>query len=512
MIPDRFWSGQLLARRLAFLIVFASSVIALLITAAQLYLEFKRDVGYIHDRFTQVEEAYLPSIVQNVWVVDPARLDTLLEGIDRLPDFEFAEVRVDGKPFASSGKRPVSAELIRQFPLTYEYRGQVLDIGQLEVGASLDGPIRRTWERLWFVLLLNALKTALVAALIFLLVRRMITQPLQRIAGQARRLAAGDLAQPLTLPVTRLSAGDDEIHGLAGDLDEMRQKLMQRQASLEAMNRELEAAVQEREAALEQIRQAHDEIRKLNEELEARVRQRTAQLEVANADLESFSYSVSHDLRAPLRAIDGFAGILAEDYAPRLDDEGRRLLRVVGDNANKMSRLIGDILNFSRAGRQEMTILPIDMNALVREVWQGLEPQREDRQVELRLGELPPASGDIAAIRQVWQNLLANALKFTRGRAPAVIEVGGETAAAELLYHVRDNGAGFDQAQVAKIFVPFQRLHEAGKFEGSGIGLAIVKRFVAMHGGRVWAEGKPDAGACFGFALPAHQASDDAGA
>jgi len=637
MTLQSLWSGQLLARRLAFLIVFASSMIALLITAAQLYLEFERDVGAIHERFTQIEEAYLPSIVQNVWVVDPARLHTLLEGIDRLPDFEFAEVRVDGKPFASSGNRPGYQQLIRQFPLTYAYQGKTLDIGRLEVGASLDGPIKRTWERLWFVLLLNALKTALIAVLILLLVRRMITQPLERITGQARRLAAGDLAQPLTLPVTRLSAGDDEIHGLAENLDEMRQNLMQRQASLEAMNRELEDAVQARGIALlqsrasedalrdsetrlrtlvqtipdlvwlkdpqgaylgcnlqfsrlygaseadivgktdydfvdkpmadafrdndrqamaaggptsteewlsfadggyrglfetiktpvreadgkivgvlgisrditarktaeEQVRQAHDEIRRFNEELEARVRRRTAQLETAHADLESFSYSVSHDLRAPLRAIDGFAAILAEDYAPRLDDEGRRLLKVVSDSAKKMGQLIGDILAFSRAGRHEMTILPIDMAALVREVWQGLEPQRRDRQVELRLAELPGASGDIAALRQVWQNLLANALKFTRGRATALIEVGGESTEAEVLFHVRDNGAGFDPAYAAKLFSPFQRLHDASEFEGTGIGLAIVKRFIVMHGGRVWAEGKADAGACFGFALPA---------
>jgi signal transduction histidine kinase len=504
--------GHRLARRLAFLIVFASSVIALLITAAQLYLEFERDVGYIHERFTEVQEAYLPSIVQNVWVVDPGRLHTLLEGINRLPDFEFAEVSVDGKPFASSGKRPSSAELIRQFPLTYDYHGQTLDIGLLEVGASLDGPIRRTWQRLWFVLLLNALKTALVAALILLLVRRMVTQPLEHITDNARRLAAGDLVQPLRLPETRLSAGDDEIHDLAGNLDEMRQNLMQRQASLEAMNRDLEKAVQERGSALLQIRQAHDEIRRLNEDLEMRVRQRTAQLEAAHADMESFSYSVSHDLRAPLRAIDGFAAIIVEDYAARLDDEGRRLLQVVSDSAKKMEQLIDDILAFSRAGRHEMTILPIDMTALVREVWQGLEPQRRDRQVELRLDELPSALGDIAALRQVWQNLLANALKFTRGRAPAVIEIGGESAAAEVLYHVRDNGAGFDPTYVAKIFAPFQRLHDANKFEGTGIGLAIVKRFITLHGGRVWAEGQPDAGACFGFALPADRKSADASA
>ncbi|MDP1611177.1 MAG: ATP-binding protein [Sulfuritalea sp.] len=496
------WWRHRLARRLALLIVLASSAIALLITAAQLTLEFKRDVGYIHERFTQVEEAYLPSIVQNVWVVDPARLHTLLEGIHRLPDFEFAEVRVDGKPFASSGERPASAELIRRFPLTYEYRGQVRDIGQLEVGASLDGPIRRTWERLWFVLLLNALKTALVAALIFLLVRRMITQPLDRITGDARRLAGGDLAQPLTLPVTRLSAADDEIHGLARHLDEMRQSLMQRHAGMAAMNRELEQAVREREAALEQLRQAHAEIGNLNEELEARVRRRTSQLEAANAALESFSYSVSHDLRAPLRAIDGFVAILAEDYAPRLDDEGRRLLKVVSDSADKLGQLIGDILAFSRAGRHELSVSPIDMTALVREVWQVLEPQRRERQVELRLGELPQACGDIVALRQVWQNLLANALKFTRGRAPAVIEISGESTATEVLYQVRDNGAGFDPTYAAKLFGPFQRLHNASEFEGTGIGLTIVKRFIAMHDGRVWAEGKPDAGARFGFALP----------
>lgn len=625
-----------LARRLASLIVLASSLIAVFVTAAQLYLEFERDVGDIHARFDQIEEAYLPSVVQNVWVADSARLNTLLGGINNLPDFEFAEVRIDGKPFASVGKRPVSAQLIREFPLRYEFRGQQLDIGLLEVGASLDGPVRRTWQRLWFVLLLNALKTALVAALIFLLVRRMITQPLERIAGHARLLAAGDLAQPLSLPVTRLSGSDDEIHGLADYLDDMRQSLMQRQASLEAVNRELEESVQSREvalmqsrtseaalrdsetrlrtlvqtipdliwlkdtqgvylncnlqfsrffgaaetaiigktdydfvaapqadsfrandrramaadeptvneewlhfadggyrglfetiktpmhdtdgrivgilgiarditareAAVEQIRHAHDEIHCLNENLELRVQQRTAELEAANADLESFSYSVSHDLRSPLRAINGFSAILLEDYAARLDAEGLRLLGMVNRNAIRMSQLIDDILAFSRAGRHEMLIREIDMNALVHETWLGLEAQRGDRAVELRLAELPAARGDIAAIRQVWQNLLGNALKFTTGRTPAVVEVDGEISRNDILYRVRDNGAGFDPDHGEQLFNLFQRLHSSKEFEGTGIGLAIVKRFVTKHGGRVWAEGKPGTGACFGFSLP----------
>ncbi|MDD4929983.1 MAG: ATP-binding protein [Gallionella sp.] len=255
---------------------------------------------------------------------------------------------------------------------------------------------------------------------------------------------------------------------------------------------------------------AREEILQLNTELEQRVIERTAslvaankELEGANADLEGFSYSVSHDLRAPLRAIDGFASILREDYAPKLDEEGQRLFQVVSDNAQKMGRLIDDILAFSHAGRFELHLTMLDMNALVQQVWQELEPQRAGRLIEFRVSPLPSASGDPAAVRQVLQNLLANAVKFTRGRESALIEVGGRREANETVYFIRDNGVGFDMAYVGKLFGMFQRLHGMDEFEGTGVGLAIVKRFVTKHCGRVWAIGKKGEGATFCFTLPA---------
>ncbi len=234
----------------------------------------------------------------------------------------------------------------------------------------------------------------------------------------------------------------------------------------------------------------------------AALSRRSAELETANADLEGFSYSVSHDLRAPLRAIDGFAAILREDYAAQLDTEGQRLFQVVSDNARKMGQLIDDILAFSRAGRRELQVTRLDMAALLGEVWQGLQAQRQGRDIDLRLGDLPPACGDPAAIRQVWQNLLGNAVKFTRGRTPALIEVGGHAEGTESLFYVKDNGAGFDPVYTAKLFGLFLRLHGMDEFEGTGVGLAIVKRYVIKHGGRVWAEGRVGEGATFWFGLP----------
>lgn len=236
--------------------------------------------------------------------------------------------------------------------------------------------------------------------------------------------------------------------------------------------------------------------------LEMRVRQRTAQLEAANRELEAFSYSVSHDLRAPLRAIDGYARMLAEDAADQLDQEGLRRLGVVQREAQRMGALIDDLLRFSRLGRQPLEQSHVDMTSLVREVVAEAMRDVGDRQVDVDVAELPPVEGDRALLRQVWLNLVGNALKFTATRARAHVTISGSQTNGEATYLVRDNGVGFDMKYADKLFGVFHRLHTQDQFEGTGVGLALAQRIVSRHGGRMWATAEVDRGATFSFTVP----------
>ena len=232
-------------------------------------------------------------------------------------------------------------------------------------------------------------------------------------------------------------------------------------------------------------------------------RRSNAQLKNANQELRAFSYSVAHDLRAPLRAINGFAEVLIEDCQPQLNDDGRRALGRITTNAKMMGVLIDDLLALSKVSYQPVQHDKVDMTNIVRGAYNELIEGQNGRVVECEITELPPAKGDPNLLRQVWLNLIANALKFTRRRERAHIEIGGNIAGPEFAtYFIRDNGVGFDMEYVGKLFGAFQRLHRPGDFEGTGIGLALVQRIVHRHGGTIWAEGKENEGARFAFTLP----------
>jgi light-regulated signal transduction histidine kinase (bacteriophytochrome) len=255
-------------------------------------------------------------------------------------------------------------------------------------------------------------------------------------------------------------------------------------------------------SVLEDQQRMQQEINKLNIELEQRVSLRTQQLEVANKELEAFSYSVSHDLRAPLRHISGFTEILSKSLGNNLIEKDQHYLNVINESARKMGVLIDDLLSFSRTGRTEMKKSIFNMSRVIEEAKSQIEPRAEGRKINWKISPLPDVNGDYNLLKLVWVNLLDNAVKYTQPREKAIIHIDYTESETEFIFCIRDNGVGFDMNYAQKLFGVFQRMHSSAEFEGTGIGLANVRRIILKHGGRIWAEAEVDKGAAFYFTLP----------
>jgi len=388
-----------------------------------------------------------------------------------------------------------------------EYRGTAILIPGLEwvlvVAQEMD-TVMAPVQTLQRVLIIVILGTLVLAVSLGAMGSRLLRQPFEHLAENARLVIREDYEaiRPVTSPCQEIVLLSETLTGMVHAvrareelLNEQTEELMATEEQLRDLNQNLEEKVA---ARTEQLAEANRELSALNDDLN----QRELALEGANRQLEAFAFSVSHDLRAPLRHVTSFATILLDDYGAAMADDARELSQRIVASCRRMDELISGILEFSRVSRQPIKKVAMNVGSVVRDILQDMQGDLSGRSFNLKIGEVPDCQADPLLLRQVLTNLLSNAVKYTRLRDVAWIEVGALHESGETVYFVRDNGAGFDSAHADKLFGVFQRMHAATEFEGTGVGLAIVANIVQRHGGRVWAEAKPDAGATFFFTLP----------
>lgn len=487
-----------IAKRLLLYIIIFSSFVTLIATSIQLYTDYKRDIDVINSRLNEIERGHLASISASLWNLDIKQLELQMDGIKQLPDILSVEILEKTDPFSeplylSRGIKSNDKRLSRQFPITHRVGEDIRQIGTLSVQASLTEVYERLWDKVIFILLSQGIKTFLVSMFILYIFYFLVTRHLTELARFVKNVDAEKMQRQLILHRKRQQSSD-ELDDVVTAFNEMTLKLFHTYAQLRDINHRLEEDIIAR-------RKAEEEVVRLNIKLEQRVRQRTSELEAANKELGAFCYSVSHDLCAPLRRVEGFRRILSENYHEKLDDQGQHYLARIEAGTREMAEMIDNFLRLSQATQGEMDVQKHNISEMAKVITTHIHEQNPNRKVAVEIKPDIFADVDRHFFEVLLTNLFDNAWKYSRNNPAAQIAFGTLPDSEQPVYYLADNGAGFDMAYASHLFTPFTRLHKSDEFEGVGIGLATVKRIISRHGGRIWAESSPGQGATFYFTL-----------
>lgn len=465
-----------IGRRLIVLIIAFSSLITLCVSIVQLALEY-RGLRSTMDRQLDSISIYVPTIEGSVWDFDEKQIQRALDALVLLPDVAMVRVTAtDPGSQWSAGKNSSPNTVARSFVLRHEYMGDYKQIGTLELVASLDGIYAQVLSSAISIVVSNALKTFLVAVFMVILIRRLITTRLERMAHKVHELIPG------MLPMRKLV--EAEPQPLPTALDE-----------LDAVDWALDKTTEDLGIAVGALQDS-------NEKLDQTVKERTKALEEAITELKAFSYAVSHDMKAPLRAMSGYCKMLQEDFADRLGSEGAGVASRIVAAAERMDLLINDTLGLYSVSASTFKRERVDLTRIAREITEQFTHIDPKRAIDWRIEEGLLVDGDAGLMRTALENLIGNAWKYSGKRDVAQIAVGMLKADdGKVIYYVKDNGAGFDMAYANKLFMPFKRLHHESEFPGNGVGLATVRKIISRHDGRIWAEAGVDQGATFYFTL-----------
>jgi signal transduction histidine kinase len=495
-------SNTSIGKRLLFYILLFSSVVTIVATGLQLFIDYQRDISQVKTRLDNVQKSYLPSVAASLWNLDPEQLKIQMEGILQLPDVAAVAVHEQpggvAKPIdITLGEFSQKRTINRVYPINYRTNYGNRYIGALQVQVSLQKVYTRLWDKLIIILLTQAVKTFLVSFFILFIVYRLVTSHLSHIAQHVRHFNLADSSSSLSLK-RKHSAGDDELDQVVLAFNRLSDNLRHAYQTMRQINEALIHDVRARRAA-------ENEVRELNSLLEERVTQRTAELQAANDELATFCYSVSHDLRAPLRRIEGFRRILVEQSGHLLPDKSHHYLNRIKTETAEMTDMIDGFLHLSKTTLGELNRELINVSEQVKVMFKDLrDPERD---ISLVVQPNIHVWADRRFFVMLMNNLLENSMKYSRTKAHTSIEVGECDYRGYRVLYVRDNGVGFDMSFSDRLFAPFSRFHKPEEFEGTGIGLATVQRIISRHGGHIWAESAPNEGATFYFCFTGDSAS-----